>query len=94
MIARWRRKINVTKGYRPHVNPLAQAFPLKSQAKFLTPEERTWLSQTIAAEMGAGTMVLDPIEGLSSNDLAGGQDYFTAMRQNLAHLRTALQCEP
>jgi len=52
------------------------------------------LSQTIASEVGARTMVLDPIEGLTSDDLAAGNNYFTAMRQNLASLRAALQCTP
>jgi zinc transport system substrate-binding protein len=52
------------------------------------------LSETIATEVGAKTMVLDPIEGLTSDDLAAGKTYFTAMRQNLANLRGALQCTP
>jgi len=50
------------------------------------------LSQTIAREIGAKTMVLDPIEGLTAVDAAAGKDYFTQMRQNLADLRSALQC--
>ncbi|HVC09091.1 MAG TPA: zinc ABC transporter substrate-binding protein [Elusimicrobiota bacterium] len=50
------------------------------------------LSQTIAREIGAKTMVLDPIEGLTAADAAAGKNYFTQMRQNLAHLRSALQC--
>ena len=50
------------------------------------------LSDTIAREIGAKTMVLDPIEGLTSADAAAGKDYFTQMRQNLANLRGALQC--
>ncbi len=50
------------------------------------------LSQTIAAETGARTMVLNPIEGLTAEELSQGKDYFTEMRSNLDHLRTALQC--
>ncbi|MDE1976132.1 MAG: zinc ABC transporter substrate-binding protein [Elusimicrobia bacterium] len=50
------------------------------------------LSDTIAREIGAKTMVLDPIEGLTFADAAAGKDYFTQMRQNLANLRSALQC--
>lgn len=50
------------------------------------------LSQTIASEVGAQTMVLDPIEGLTPDDVAAGKDYFTQMRSNLANLQTALQC--
>lgn len=52
------------------------------------------LSQTIATEVGAQTLVLNPIEGLTSDELAQGKDYFTEMRSNLAHLETALQCQP
>lgn len=52
------------------------------------------LSQTIASEVGAKTMVLDPIEGLSNNDLAAGKNYMTVMRENLANLESALQCKP
>ncbi|HVA66011.1 MAG TPA: zinc ABC transporter substrate-binding protein [Elusimicrobiota bacterium] len=50
------------------------------------------LSQTIAREIGAKTMALDPIEGLTAAELAAGRNYFTQMRQNLANLRSALQC--
>jgi zinc transport system substrate-binding protein len=50
------------------------------------------LSETIANETGAKTMVLDPIEGITSNDLKAGHTYLTIMRDNLAALQDALQC--
>ena len=50
------------------------------------------LSQTIAAEVGAKTLVLDPIEGLSEEEMAQGKTYFSIMQDNLTNLRTALQC--
>lgn len=50
------------------------------------------LSQTIAAEVGAETLVLNPLEGLSDGELAGGEDYFSVMYNNLVNLQTALQC--
>jgi zinc transport system substrate-binding protein len=50
------------------------------------------LSETIANETGAKTMVLDPIEGITSNDLKAGHTYLTVMRDNLAALQDALQC--
>jgi zinc transport system substrate-binding protein len=50
------------------------------------------LSETIASETGAKTMVLDPIEGITSNDLKAGHTYLTVMRDNLAALQDALQC--
>ncbi len=52
------------------------------------------LAQTLASEVGAKTMVLDPIEGLTQGDLATGKNYLTEMEQNLAHLKIALQCAP
>jgi zinc transport system substrate-binding protein len=50
------------------------------------------LAETIAAETGAKTLVLDPIEGLQQDAMAQGQDYLSVMRNNLANLRAALQC--
>lgn len=50
------------------------------------------LSQTIAQETGAKTMVLDPIEGLSDDDIKAGHTYLTVMKDNLAALQKALEC--
>ena len=50
------------------------------------------LSQTIATEVGAQTLVLNPIEGLSDEELAQGKNYLTVMQDNLTNLQTALQC--
>ena len=50
------------------------------------------LSQAIAAEVGAQTLVLNPLEGLSREELSQGEDYFTVMRKNLINLCLALQC--
>lgn len=51
------------------------------------------LAETIAREIGAQTLVLNPLEGLSDDEVAVGADYFTEMRANLSHLQTALQCQ-
>jgi len=51
------------------------------------------LSQTIATEIGAKTLVLNPIEGLTEEQLAQGDNYFTEMENNLNNLQTALQCK-
>jgi zinc transport system substrate-binding protein len=51
------------------------------------------LAQTVAREAGARTAVLDPIEGLTEDEIANGADYFSVMRENLAALRTALGCK-
>jgi zinc transport system substrate-binding protein len=50
------------------------------------------LAKTVAREAGARTAVLDPIEGLSKDEIADGADYFSVMRANLAALRKALGC--
>jgi zinc transport system substrate-binding protein len=50
------------------------------------------LAKTVARETGARTAVLDPIEGLTKNEIERGDDYFTVMRRNLAAVQTALEC--
>jgi zinc transport system substrate-binding protein len=50
------------------------------------------LAETVAREVGATTAVLDPIEGLTKDEAAAGEDYFDVMRANLAALRKALAC--
>jgi zinc transport system substrate-binding protein len=50
------------------------------------------LAQTVARETGARTAVLDPLEGLTDEERARGDDYLTVMRRNLAALRRALAC--
>lgn len=51
------------------------------------------VAEVIAAETGAQTLVLNPIEGLTEDQVAAGADYFTLMRENLANLGTALGCK-
>lgn len=51
------------------------------------------LSDTIAQETGAQTLVLHPLEGLSSEEVEKGATYFSVMEQNLKNLRTAMQCQ-
>ena len=50
------------------------------------------LADTIAREAGAATTVLDPIEGLTKDEVTAGEDYVSRMRWNLATLRKALGC--
>lgn len=47
------------------------------------------VAEVIATEVGAGTAVLDPIEGLTPDS---DEDYFSLMRRNLTALRTGLGC--
>ena len=48
------------------------------------------VAQTIADETGATVEELNPIEGLTDEELAAGQDYFSTMRSNLDELVKAL----
>lgn len=50
------------------------------------------IAQTVARETGAGTAVLDPIEGLTEDEARLGANYLTLMRANLRTLRQALGC--
>ncbi len=50
------------------------------------------VAETVAREAGVKVAVLDPLEGLSDDRLATGEDYLTVMRANLAALRGALGC--
>ncbi len=50
------------------------------------------LAETVAREAGATTAVLNPLEGLTSEQEERADDYFDVMRENLAALRRALGC--
>lgn len=49
------------------------------------------LAKTLASEAGVETMVLNPVEGLTEDQLQNGDNYFTLMEKNLQNLVTALQ---
>lgn len=49
------------------------------------------VAETIAKEIGVKTEVLNPLEGLSDEDIKNGADYFTVMEQNLESILQALQ---
>jgi zinc transport system substrate-binding protein len=50
------------------------------------------LAETVARETGAVTAVLNPLEGLTEEQLERGEDYLSVMRDNLATLRNGLGC--
>ncbi|OGZ64264.1 MAG: hypothetical protein A3A98_02690 [Candidatus Staskawiczbacteria bacterium RIFCSPLOWO2_01_FULL_40_39] len=52
------------------------------------------LAETIANEVGVQTLVLNPIEGLTKEEIGKGKNYFTEMQNNLKNLQIALQCKP
>lgn len=52
------------------------------------------IADTIARETGARTLVLNPIEGLTDEDIENNQDVFSIMMSNLSVLKKAMKCTP
>jgi zinc transport system substrate-binding protein len=50
------------------------------------------LAETLAREIGAQTLVFNPIEGVTREEQAAGRGYVALMEENLKNLRTALDC--
>ena len=50
------------------------------------------VAETLASETGISTAVLNPLESITPDQLAAGQDYVSIMEQNLDTLRRALGC--
>lgn len=51
------------------------------------------VAETLAREVGAETLVFNPLEGLTDEERAAGADYLSIMKQNLENLKIALQCQ-
>jgi zinc transport system substrate-binding protein len=51
------------------------------------------LADTLARETGAQTLVFNPLEGLTNEEITQGATYLSVMRENLATLKTAMQCQ-
>jgi zinc transport system substrate-binding protein len=51
------------------------------------------IAETLARETGAEAAVLNPIEGLTQDQLDNGDDYISVMQDNLATLEQALGCD-
>lgn len=49
------------------------------------------VSQTVAEEIGAQILEIHTLGNITEKQLEVGEDYFSLMRQNLAHLKMALQ---
>lgn len=49
--------------------------------------------RALAADLGGQARVLDPLEGLTTENEAAGKDYLSIMRDNLAALRLSLKCQ-
>jgi len=88
-------------GFSPDAEPSSQVIAeISTQAKqrgvkyiFFETLVDPGLAQTIAGEIGAQTLVLNPIEGLTNEDISQGKDYISIMKENLSNLRIALQCK-
>jgi zinc transport system substrate-binding protein len=50
------------------------------------------VADTLAREAGLDTAVLSPLEGLTDEQVAAGDDYLSVMQQNLEALRDGLVC--
>jgi zinc transport system substrate-binding protein len=59
---------------------------------FVEPLASPAIAETVAREADIDVQTLDPLEGLTEEQLAAGEDYFSVMRANLAALREALGC--
>lgn len=87
-------------GLSPEVEPTPQQmaetlkFAKEHQVKYIFFETLAdpKVSQAIARELGARTLVLNPVEGLTAEEQAQGKNYISVMDENLANLRTALEC--
>ena len=49
------------------------------------------VAETIAKEINANTAVLNPLEGLSEEQIKNGEDYFSIMEQNLEAIYNSLK---
>ena len=50
------------------------------------------IAETLANEDKISTLVFDPVEGLTQDQLNSNQDYFSIMENNLKSLRIAMEC--
>jgi zinc transport system substrate-binding protein len=86
-------------GLTPEAEPKAQdlkrivEFVRESGIRYIFFEELVSdrLARTLANEAGAETLVLNPVEGLTPEQEAKGDDYVTIMEMNLQNLKKALQ---
>ncbi len=50
------------------------------------------LAEALAREVGAQTLVFNPLEGLNEDEMAQGKTYLTVMEENLNNLRIGMLC--
>ena len=59
--------------------------------QFMSPNVMS-VNDIATPKIGAKTLVLDPIEGVSDSDIKAGKNYYTIMQDNLKNLQFALSC--
>ena len=59
---------------------------------FVEPLLSAEIGETVAREAGVETAVLNPLEGLTEEELERGENYLSVMRANLEALRAGLGC--
>jgi len=64
----------------------------KAQAIFFETLVSPRLAETLAREIGARALPLNPLEGLTRDELAAGKAYVSVMEENLGSLRAGLGC--
>ena len=85
-------------GLSPHAEPSpAQMKGIVDYAReygiryiFQEPLASERLANVLAEEIDAQILLINPLEGLTDEELAAGEDYFSIMRKNLAQLKIAL----
>lgn len=95
--------INITaiSGISPEEEPSAQRLGMVAQlAKekniktiFFETLVSPKLAETVAKEAGLSVSVLNPLEGLTSEEIDSGKNYLSVMADNLHNLKQALQCQ-
>jgi zinc transport system substrate-binding protein len=60
---------------------------------FVEPLRSPRLAETLAREIPATLLTLNPLEGLTAVERAAGKDYVAIMDDNLASLRQGLECQ-
>ena len=50
------------------------------------------IANTLAKETGAQTLVLNPLEGLTNDEISEGKNYVSIMQENLENLQIGMQC--
>jgi zinc transport system substrate-binding protein len=69
-----------------------EARRLKVTHVFFEPLVSARLAETLAREIGATPLPLNPVEGITRDEAAAGLGYVELMQANLANLRVALGC--